>query len=88
MLARGNQRKSDLTCLFVFQVSNITAHFGLDLAVWEDGLMEGNLVFERSLLPNGQVYAYAWDNIWEWGRAGRAYQLANAGYKVRLRALT
>ncbi|PVD24214.1 hypothetical protein C0Q70_14684 [Pomacea canaliculata] len=73
---------ADLKKYFAKQVSNITAHFGLDLAVWEDGLMEGNLVFERSLLPNGQVYAYAWDNIWEWGRAGRAYQLANAGYKV------
>jgi hexosaminidase len=26
------------------------------------------------------VYANAWDNIWEWGVADRAYRLANAGY--------
>jgi hexosaminidase len=30
------------------------------------------------------VIGNAWDNIWEWGVADRAYRLANAGYQVVL----
>ena len=65
------------------QVSNITFQYGLDLAAWEDGLMEsGDSPYTRGRLLNGQVYAYAWDNVWEWGVSNRAYKLANAGFKV------
>ncbi|KAL8594715.1 hypothetical protein ACOMHN_051661 [Nucella lapillus] len=65
------------------QVSNITARLGLNLAAWEDGVMEsGSTPYDRSLLANQHVYAYAWDNVWAWGVAYRAYKLANAGFKV------
>ncbi|XP_025106238.1 uncharacterized protein LOC112571470 [Pomacea canaliculata] len=73
----------DLKEYFVRQVSNITSRYGLDLAAWEDGVMEsGSTPYTRSELQNNGVYAYTWDNVWEWGVAGRAYKLANAGYKV------
>lgn len=42
----------------------------------------GSTPYTRSELQNNGVYAYTWDNVWEWGVAGRAYKLANAGYKV------
>lgn len=35
-----------------------------------------------SLNGSHDVYAYVYQNIWEWGNAGRAYNLANNGYKV------
>ncbi|KAK7503362.1 hypothetical protein BaRGS_00005283 [Batillaria attramentaria] len=72
----------DLKEFFVRQVSNITQQFGLDLAAWEDGVMKsGSDPYSRSRLQNGNVYAYAWDNVWEWGVANRAHKLANAGFK-------
>ncbi|XP_055958409.1 beta-hexosaminidase isoform X2 [Patella vulgata] len=75
--------KKDIKQLFVRHMSNLTADMGLDLAAWEDGVMEaGSKPYPRNILQNRNVYAYAWDNIWEWGQAGRAYTLANAGYKV------
>ena len=33
-------------------------------------------------MRNKEVYAYAWNNVWEWGGGKHAYTLANAGYKV------
>lgn len=75
--------KAQLKQFFVQKISNMTNQFGLDLAAWEDGVMEsGSVPFKRSQLRNKNVYAYAWDNVWEWGQANRAYKLANAGYKV------
>ncbi|XP_071084142.1 beta-hexosaminidase-like [Haliotis cracherodii] len=69
--------------LFLRQVANLTSQFGLDLAAWEDGMMEsGSTPYQRGGLQNKNIYGYAWDNIWEWGAAARAYKLANAGYKV------
>ena len=68
---------------FVHRVSNITHEEGLDLAGWEDGLMgEDNDPYKRESFPNTDVYGYAWNNIWEWGGASRAYTLANHDYKV------
>lgn len=68
---------------FVHEMSKITSEHKLNLAAWEDGVMEsGSKPFERGGLQNENVYAYAWDNIWEWGQSNRAYKLANAGYKV------
>ena len=76
----------DLKDYFLKRVANITAGYGLDLAGWEDGLMSRNNVpYERNLISNKNVYGYAWDNIWEWGVGKRAYDLANAGYKVSAR---
>ena len=69
---------------FVQRVANITSNYSLQLAGWEDGLMDVNSVpYDRSLLRNSRVYGYAWNNIWEWGGGKRAYELANAGYQVR-----
>lgn len=68
---------------FVLRVSTITNSLGLDLAGWEDGLLqEGGVPFKRTVLPNSVVYGNAWQNIWEWGAGRRAYDLANSGYKV------
>ena len=69
---------------FVQRISNITANYSLDLAGWEDGLMDvKSAPYDRKLMANREVYGYAWNNIWEWGGGKRAYALANAGYKVR-----
>ena len=68
---------------FTRRVSNISAVMGLDLAGWEDGLMnEHGRPFNRSYMVNNDVYGNAWQNVWEWGAARRAYDLANDGYKV------
>ncbi|XP_068706342.1 beta-hexosaminidase-like isoform X2 [Montipora foliosa] len=68
---------------FVQRVASITSNYSLQLAGWEDGLMDVNSVpYDRSLLRNSRVYGYAWNNIWEWGGGKRAYELANAGYQV------
>ncbi|XP_062598807.1 uncharacterized protein LOC134260252 isoform X1 [Saccostrea cucullata] len=68
---------------FVKRVANITNSLGLDLAGWEDGLMGDNgAPINRKSIPNSEVYANGWQNIWEWGIGKRAYVLANNGYKV------
>ena len=73
----------DLKDYFVERVANITASYSLELAGWEDGLMDDNNVpYDRTFLKNHQVFGYAWNNIWEWGSGKRAYELANAGYQV------
>ena len=38
--------------------------------------------FEKSQLHDVDVISYAWNNNWRLPSAQRAYQLANAGYKV------
>jgi hexosaminidase len=76
---------ADFKPYFVAKVADITRARGLDLAGWEDGLMyDPATTFNRKQFSNDKVYANAWDNIWEWGVADRAYRLANAGYKVIL----
>ncbi|HSG52652.1 MAG TPA: family 20 glycosylhydrolase [Rheinheimera sp.] len=76
---------SDLKAYFVSRVARLTQQYGLTLAGWEDGLMYDQLnTFERDRFGTQQVIANAWDNIWEWGVADRAYRLANNGYKVVL----
>jgi len=73
----------ELKDYFVRRVSNITANHSLELAGWEDGLMSfQDVPYDRGLLRNTRVYGYAWNNIWEWGSGKRAYELANAGFKV------
>ena len=37
----------------------------------------------RSDIPNGKAYVFAWNNVWEWGNSGRAHEYANEDYKVR-----
>ncbi|XP_061190279.1 uncharacterized protein LOC133198156 [Saccostrea echinata] len=68
---------------FVKRIANITNSLGLNLAGWEDGLMgDDEVPIERTSIPNSEVYANGWQNIWEWGIGRRAYVLANNGYKV------
>ena len=76
---------ADLKPYFVSKVAAITSKRGLQLAGWEDGLMyDQRNTFNRNQFSNTQVIANAWDNIWEWGVADRAYRLANNGYQVVL----
>ena len=76
---------ADLKPYFVSRVASLTARRGLALAGWEDGLMyDKENTFNRSQFANNRVIANAWDNIWEWGVADRAYRLANNGYQVVL----
>ncbi|WP_331344823.1 family 20 glycosylhydrolase [Cellvibrio sp. UBA7661] len=80
---------ADLKPYFVSKVAAITAARGLDLGGWEDGLMyDPNNTFNRAQFANKHVLANAWDNIWEWGVADRAYRLANAGYEPIISAAT
>jgi hexosaminidase len=68
---------------FVRRVATIAHDLKLNLAGWEDGLIgDDEVPYNRSSLPNSEVYGNAWQNIWEWGVGGRAYNLANNGYKV------
>jgi len=65
------------------RVSEIAGRHNVSLACWEDGLYNGdNSIMSRSQLSTGDVLSYAWNNVWQYGRARRAYELANAGYKV------
>ncbi|WP_102505781.1 family 20 glycosylhydrolase [Salinivibrio kushneri] len=78
----GVNSVDDLSQYFVERISHITQRHQLDLGGWEDGLMHNNKVYPRAQLANEHVYGNAWQNIWEWGVADRAYNLANNGYGV------
>ncbi len=74
--------------LFFKRLADITSSMNLNMAVWEDGLIKGgNTVFDRNAAKNTDVYAYAWDDVWEWGTAQRPYSMANQGYKVSSQGL-
>ena len=84
----GGKIADELKGYFVQRVANITSNYSLELASWEDGLMDvNNVPYGRNSMSNTQVYGYAWNNIWEWGDGKRAYELANAGYKVHILSL-
>ena len=56
----------------------------MSVACWEDGLYSaGGVLMSRSRLATDDVYGYVWNNVWQWGQAGRAHQLANNRFKVR-----
>ncbi|WP_299021065.1 family 20 glycosylhydrolase [uncultured Photobacterium sp.] len=79
---KGITNVSELSRYFVERISTITANHGLNLGGWEDGLMHNNKVYSRGQMANKLVAGNAWQNIWEWGVADRAYNLANNGYGV------
>lgn len=79
---QGITDPSQLSQYFVERVASLSAARGLNLGGWEDGLMHNNLVYPRANLANTSVSGNAWQNIWEWGVADRAYNLANSGYQV------
>ena len=47
-------------------------------------MWNASMPYPRTALPNEDVFAYAWNNIWEWGGGSRAYTLANNDFKVDL----
>lgn len=70
-------------------VSSFDSRYCLDLGAWEDGVLGAkDTPYNRTYLKNKNVYAYAWDNVWEWGQGDRAYKLANADYKVLVLLIT
>lgn len=76
---------ADLKPYFTQQVAKLFHKRGIIPGAWEDGLMYDKVnTFNREEFPNKQFTANAWDNIWEWGVADRAYRLANSGYQVIL----
>ena len=55
----------------------------MSMACWEDGLYKADGgVLNRSRLATDDVYSYAWNNVWQYGNGRRAYELANARFKV------
>jgi len=75
----------DLKPYFTQRVAQIFSRRGITPGAWEDGLMyDATTPFNREEFPNKSFTVNAWDNIWEWGVADRAYRLANDGYQVIL----
>ncbi|MFT4924655.1 MAG: hexosaminidase [Phenylobacterium sp.] len=80
---------NDLKPYFTSKVAKILNKRGIDMAAWEDGMMSDALTpFNRELYGDNDVIVHAWDNIWEFGVADRAYRLANEDYKVVLASAT
>lgn len=76
---------SELMEYFIKKVAKIVSEHDLCLGAWQDGVIHDEIFLEpmkRSCFPNKEVYAYAWQNVWESGLSGCAYKLANEGYKV------
>ena len=73
-------------CCMRRRVSELASRHNVSLACWEDGLYNGDGgIMNRSRLTTDtgtDVYSNAWNNVWQIGNARRAYELANAGYKV------
>ena len=65
---------------YVKRLAGIAKGLGLHLGSWEDGVLEAGDAY--NITPGVDMYANAWNNVWEWGGAPNAYILANAGYKV------
>ena len=69
---------------YMSRVGQIAFQNDMDLAAWEDGISTAaGDPYNRSSFPNRDVFAYSWNNVWEWGNGASAYKLANSGYKVK-----
>ena len=79
-----NKDINSLKKYFATRISEIVLKYNISFAAWEDGLIEENVLFNKTELSRSRVYSYAWDNVWEWGAFDRAYRFANAGYKTVL----
>ena len=65
---------------FVKRVAKIAGKYGVNLALWEDGLMSNTQTpINRRELDDDVVYSYAWSKNMN---PATGYKLANAGYKV------
>jgi hexosaminidase len=75
----------DLKSYFTARVANILTNRQITMGVWEDGIMSDAITpFNRKQYGENKVTVNAWDNIWEFGVADRAYRLANEDYNVVL----
>ncbi|MFY8273952.1 family 20 glycosylhydrolase [Pseudoalteromonas sp. SSDWG2] len=76
---------ADLKPYFTKRVADLLHKRGISPGIWEDGIMYDKVnSFNRDEYANKTFFTNAWDNIWEWGVADRAYRLANSGYQVVL----
>ncbi len=76
---------ADLKPYFTKRVADLLYKRGIAPGIWEDGIMYDKVnSFNRNEYANKTFFTNAWDNIWEWGVADRAYRLANDGYQVVL----
>ena len=76
---------ADVKKLFVYTVADLLARKGLNIGSWEDGMYHREeRPYPRADLKPNEVYVNPWNNIWESGRGGRAYNFADEGYKVIL----
>lgn len=83
--SNGVAGPADLKPYFTQRVAKMLEKRGISPGIWEDGIMyDKTNPFKRDEFPNKSFTVNAWDNIWEWGVADRAYRLANAGYQVVL----
>lgn len=78
----ANFTQANVKHYFLKGVNETVHSAGVTPLAWEDGLTLDGKVLDRTDLFAGETWAQAWDNIWEWGKGGRAYAFANAGYKV------
>ena len=69
------------------RVSEIARRHNVSVACWEDGLYTvDGIMMARSSVATRRVYSYAWNNVWQYGQAGRAHLHANHRFTVRLLA--
>ncbi len=64
------------------RVMDIGTKYGLKVQLWEEGAYDGKTPVNLSLSMKNNMYVNGWLNKWSRGDAHRAYELANAGYKV------
>lgn len=68
----------DWKAFFIRRVARIVGKYGVNLGLWEDGLMDHTRTpIMRKKLGTDVFYGYAWGNTMNLG-----YRLANDGYKV------
>ena len=75
-LTRGQQ----LELYFLKRSCDLLAKRGIAPACWDDCLLLATDDNKWAARPT----AYAWNNVWGWGREDAAYQLANSGFDVVL----
>ncbi|KAJ8306902.1 hypothetical protein KUTeg_014986 [Tegillarca granosa] len=75
----------DLKKNFIRRVLSILQSEDLIAGAWEDGLAVDKKQLNRSSISfPGDIYAYAWNNVWQDRKSHTAHNLANDGYKVIL----
>ena len=78
-LAKKLNRYPNWKVFFTQRVAAITGKYGINLGLWEDGLVHSSAQspIDRRKLNTDVVYGYAWGS-----KMSHGYNLANSGYKV------